>query len=99
MILNKHFNMENIRVNNIYEKINNINLLTMNNSTKFDKINYLYNEMIEEEKNDFYEKYTNRDEFNNMSCNSMSKEEFKKNCVILEIKYQIKLIEKNNAYY
>ena len=84
-----------IKINDIYEKINNINILTINNDTKFDKINYLYNEMIEEEKNDFYKKYTNREEFNNMTCNSKSKEEFKKCCVILEIKHQIKLIENN----
>jgi hypothetical protein len=86
--------MNPVKINDIYEKINNINLLTINNNTKFDKINYLYNEMIEEEKNDFYEKYKNRDEFNNIQCRSVSEEDLKKNCVILEIKHQIKLIEK-----
>lgn len=86
--------MNPVKINDIYEKINNINLFTINNNTKFDKINYLYDEMIEEEKNDFYEKYKNRDEFNNIQCHSVSEEDFKKNCVILEIKHQIKLIEK-----
>ena len=81
-----------IKINDIYEKINNINVLTINNDTKFDKINRLYNEMSEEEINDFYEKYKDRN-FNKIFYHSMSNEEYKKYCVFMEIEHQIDLIK------
>jgi hypothetical protein len=83
-------------MNNISEKLNNVNFLLMSRSDKFNKINHLYDNMSEEEKNYFYKKYIEK--YICYKLPSMTEEEFKKMCVFSEIRNQIELIE-NKQYY
>ena len=62
------------------------------NITKF------YNETTEEEKNNLYKSFNNRNLTNNLFFDySMSKEDIKKYCIISEIKYKMKKCIQNSC--